>query len=376
MIYLDYASTTPCDKGVIGAMLPYFSEEFGNASSVDHVMGARARTAVEQARTHVASLVEANPEDVIFTSGSTEANNLVLRTKRPVVTSSIEHPSVLDTIRSRYPQSRSTLLPVDDNGLITEQVLRAALEDIREPALVSIMFVNNETGARQNMAQLAQIARSHNALFHSDATQGYASDTLGMASAGIEAVSISAHKIYGPKGVGALVCRSSLRRELSALLHGGGHERGLRSGTLNVPGLVGLGEAARLAKARVNKQVANVQMLRYRFIETLRQQFSGSIVVNGLDATTAAHICSVRLVGVNNRALLKSTSRDLCFSLGSACATTKNEPSHVLVALGQSKREANETIRVSFGAGLIDRDVDAAAHLIAAAANQLLQLVA
>jgi cysteine desulfurase len=375
MIYLDYAATTPVDTEVFNAMLPFFSEEFANASSVDHVLGSRARAAVERARLQVAQSVGAKPEEVIFTSGSTEANNIVLNTSLTVLTSAIEHPSILEPARARHPSQHILIIGVDANGIVSPEELSRSLEQLQSPVVVSIMAVNNETGTRQRISDLAAVAKQHGSFFHTDATQAILTERLDMSELLIDALSISGHKIYGPKGVGALVCKSGLRQHLVPLQLGGGHERGLRSGTLNVPGIVGFGEAVRLAQTMRDQRLLHLASLRKNFIETLKTLYNGHIEING-GADVSPHICSVRVVGVNNRALLRSTAAALCYSLGSACATNKAEPSHVLLALGQSKREANETIRLSFGINLTVEQVVEAATILAKSANELLRLVA
>lgn len=372
MIYLDYAATTPCAPEVVEAMLPFFTDSFANASSIDHMMGSTARKAVDDARTTIASLVGAKEEDLVFTSGSTEANNLVLwGTGRRLVLSAVEHPSVLEAVK-REPQS-ALVLPVTEVGRVRPEQLAAALGN-NEPSLVSVMHTNNETGARNDLDALATVAHEHNALFHSDLTQGLL-EPFSFRASPVDAASISAHKIYGPKGVGALIAKPALRKELRALTFGGGHERGFRSGTLNVTGIVGFGMAAKLLSARRNDIVRRITEARAAFLSALQNQFRGAVTVNG-DSTAESHILSVRLHGINNRALLTLTAQELCFALGSACATNKNQPSHVLRALGLDDRACNQTIRVSFGLNSAPAEMVRAATLMAEAANSLLNMVA
>ena len=356
-------------------MLPYFTAAYGNAASSDHSMGIEARQAVDQARQRVAELVGASPEDVIFTSGSTEANNLVLSTRLPLLTSAIEHPSILDVVRNARIGLRNQVVRVNAEGYAEPDELSMHIGKEKEPCLVSIMLVNNEIGTHNDVKLLADTAHSKGALFHTDATQALAFEDVDMRADMIDGLSVSAHKLYGPKGVGALICRPKLRRHLSPTLYGGGHERGLRSGTLNVPGIVGFGEAARLAIRDRSVRRRLIVALREAFIKHLLSSFAGASTVNGA-ATSETHICSIRLHGVNNRALLNQTSKLLCYSLGSACATMKSEPSHVLLALGQCKREANETIRISFGVGLDVQSVSSAGTAIGEAATRLLKMVA
>ncbi|HXM19202.1 MAG TPA: cysteine desulfurase family protein [Candidatus Tumulicola sp.] len=375
MIYLDYAATTPCRQEVLEAMLPYFATDFGNAASIDHAMGSRARKAVERAREQVALLVGAAPEEVIFTSGSTESNNLVLNNELPVITSAIEHPSILDPVLKSRGELPSRILPVSSEGVLGEGDLERALEEAARPLLVTIMFVNNELGTVQEIRRLGSLTHRCGSFFHSDITQAMLTQEVSMKTDDVDAVSLSAHKIYGPKGVGALVSRSGLRRIIRPRQFGGGHERGLRSGTLNVPGIVGFGEAARLVRGERDSNRSHVVGVRTAFTTALKRAFEGELVING-SVDVSPHICSIQLKGVNNRALLQATAKELCFSLGSACATNKSEPSHVLLAIGKTKAEANETIRISFGLNSQAEESTLAAVLIADKANSLLSLAA
>jgi len=352
-------------------MLPFMRERFGNAASIDHAFGAAAREAVEKARHQVATLVGARPEDVVFTSGATESNNIALSADLPLVTGTIEHPSVRDAAQGSSRGLREIRwLGVDASGTYAVPELTRLLSVLPSPALVSLMTVNNEIGSIQPVELLSQIIRSGGHFFHTDATQAAA--YLPFTFSLFDAVSISAHKIYGPKGIAALVCDTSLRRLLRPLHFGGGHERGLRSGTLNVPAIVGFGVAAasatrdRLDRARILSKLSDA------FKENLRRAYGGQLRFNA-ERTSAPHICSVRMVGVNARALLSACRASVCFSLGSACATSKSEPSYVLTELGLSEDEANETIRCSFSHELTRVDVVDAARTIALSANRLLE---
>jgi len=369
VIYLDYAATTPCSAEVVEAMLPYFSDAFANASSIDHLPGARARKAVDEARERVAALVGAAPEDVIFTSGSTEANNLALSVSSAVLTTTIEHPSIREPFaRRKNPADR--LLPVDENGRISIGDLDKILRD-RPDSLVSIIATNNETGTEQDVQAIAAVCKRYNVLFHTDATQAVGTRSLNLGRDGIDACSLSAHKIYGPKGIGALIVRSRLRRRLSPFSYGGGHERGLRSGTLNVPGIVGFGVAAALTATQHNERRRRLDVLRIKFLDALRSIIQDRVVPTVLLENASPHVLSLRLRGINNRALLRAASREVAFSLGSACATNKNEPSGILLALGLDKSQVNETIRCSFSANQTEAEVQAAAGVIAGAAQGL-----
>lgn len=376
MIYLDYAATTPCDEAVVDAMLPFLRGHFGNASSIDHEMGAFANKAVESAREQVADFLGASIRDVIFTGGSTEANNLILRgAGASIVTDALEHPSVLDTITLSLPADAFRIASVSSSGAVDISQLESSLRELGPGSILSIMATNNEIGTRNDMATMSALAHDAGALFHTDATQALTTTAIDMQRDGIDALSLSAHKIYGPKGVGALVCRPPARRNLRALQLGGGHERHLRSGTLNVPGIVGFGEACRLAKSRLKESVRHANQLRMILLEGIRRSFAGAVSVHG-GSDASPHILSLRLADVSNRALQGVLRSHLCFALGSACATNKSEPSHVLKAIGLTTREANNTIRLSFGLATRSEDAEAAATLIGEAATSLLSLVA
>jgi cysteine desulfurase len=370
MIYLDHAATTACAPEVIEAMLPFFRDAFANAASVDHLPGARARRAVDDARDAVAMLVGARAEDVIFTSGSTEANNLALSFKGTVLTTRIEHPSVLDPFSARARED-DAFIEIDSAGRVLVDDLRARLRE-KAGALVSVIATNNETGVEQDVASLAATITSGNAVLHVDATQAIGTRRIDLRKTdGLAGASISAHKIHGPKGVGALVATSSLRRAMTPVLRGGGHERGFRSGTLNVPGIVGFGVAARLAATLPAERRRSLTALRARFLDRLSQALPGRVSETIPDGSVSPHVLSIRLQGTNGRALLRAVRNDVAFSLGSACATNKSEPSHVLLALGLDKHAVAETIRISFAADQAVEEVERAAAFLAEAARSL-----
>jgi cysteine desulfurase len=370
MIYLDHAATTACAPEVVDAMLPYLREQFANASSIDHLPGVTARRAVDEARDAVALMVGARAEDVIFTSGSTEANNLAMTVACAVLTTQIEHPSILDSFGARNKEADS-FVPVDEHGIVKIELLEAQLAEIGGRSLVSIIATNNETGTEQDIKALQALARSRDALLHIDATQAVGTRQFSARGDGLAALSISAHKVHGPKGVGALVAMPAMRAKLKPLLRGGGHERGFRSGTLNVPGIVGFGVAARMTSASWATRRQRLAALRQHFIETLRR-FSGDALYETIPCALASpHILSIRLRGTNARALLGAVREDVAFSLGSACATNKAEPSHVLVALGLDKRTVAETFRISFSPDQPIEEVGAAATILANAARTL-----
>lgn len=371
MIYLDNAATTACLPEVVDAMLPFFRETYANASSIDHVAGTAARRAVEAAREEVAALLGARPEDVVFTSGSTESNNLAMSIPHRVVTSAIEHPSVLDTLKSRARKD-DVVLSVDQNGKVSFDELRRALAT-GKPTLLSVIATNNEIGTEQSVEAIADLAAEYEALMHVDATQTLLTRQIMLRSKpALDGISISAHKIYGPKGVGALIIAPRLRRLLHVTSHGGGHERGLRSGTLNVPGIVGFGVAARVAKIERSRRRVTLEALRGGFLAVLSSELGVDVTTTVPLSLSSPHILSVRIRGVNSRALLGAVRDKVAFSLGSACATNKSELSHVLLAVGYDKRAITETFRVSFAADQLLQDVTSAAAIVASAAKGLL----
>lgn len=370
MIYLDHAATTACAPEVVEAMLPYFRDTFANASSIDHAPGAAARQAVEQARESVAALVGGKPEDVIFTSGSTEANNLALSVRKRVITTPIEHPSVLDPFTARH-RADDEILEIEGSGRIIIQGLYQRLNENAD-ALVTVIATNNEIGVEQDVKGLAEATNTAGALLHFDATQAVGTQSFDMRDTpGLVGISMSAHKIRGPKGVGALVATTRLRAIMSPLQRGGGHERGFRSGTLNVPGIVGFGVAARLAAERREERRARLLVLRCRFLQILRDDLGQLVHETVSDTPISPHILSVRLKGTNARAILRATRKEVAFSLGSACATSKAEPSHVLAALGLDKRAISETLRISFSAEQSLEEIERAADILATTAKSL-----
>jgi cysteine desulfurase len=370
MIYLDNAATTPCAPEVVEAMMPFFREAFANASSTDHAPGSLARKAIERAREMVAEMVGARAEDVIFTSGSTEANNLALSVRHRVLTTPVEHPSILDPVATRN-RADDALIGVSSTGTLLLDVLLEHLKTGDVPTLVTVIATNNEIGTEQDVEALAVRANEHGALLHLDATQAIGTRSFNMRKRHIAGMSISAHKIYGPKGVGALVASHNLRKAMTPIIRGGGHERGFRSGTLNVPGIVGFGVAANLVYAKWSERRKHLGMLRFEFLETLKDQLGDAVSETIPSEQASPHVLSLRLAGTNGRALLGAVSDELAFSLGSACATNKAEPSHVLLALGVDKRSISETIRVSFSAEQSVLEVQRAAMLIASATRGL-----
>jgi cysteine desulfurase len=356
-IYLDHNATTPLDKRVLEKMIPYFSEVYGNASSIDHLHGNHAKQAVQKAREYIAkNLGCRKSNEIIFTSGATESNNLALigafrkyKDKgNHIISSAIEHPCVLDTLESlRTEGAEVTLLPVDKNGFVSTKDLEAAIRD--DTILISIMFANNEIGTIEPISEIGRIAKANNILFHTDAAQAVGHINVNAYEMNVDMLSFSAHKFYGPKGVGGLFVRTySPFVKLSPISFGGGHERGMRSGTLNVPGIVGMAEALNIATKEMNKENKADRTLTKNILAKLQQVFP-DIKLNGDQKNRLPHNLNITIPGVENKALIHILKDKLSFSTGSACTTTKVKPSHVLKALGLSDDETFQTIRLGVG---------------------------
>lgn len=375
MIYLDHHATTPCDGRVLEAMLPFFTQQFGNAASRQHAFGWAANDAVERARKQVAVLMGAGSKDVIFTSGATEANNLAIkgaakarRAERDhLVTVATEHQAVLDPMtRLEHEGWHVTVLPVDRLGLLD----LAALEQAITPrtALVSVMAANNEIGVLQPIKDAAALAHAKGAWFHTDAVQAVGKVPFDVEALDVDFASLTAHKIYGPKGVGALYVRRNKRGvKLAAEIDGGGHERGLRSGTLNVPGIVGFGQAAEIARAELSPEARRTVALRDRLLNALLAMTDGMTVNGALDARLPGNL-NVSFEGIDGEALLVGLD-DIAVSSGAAC--TAAEPSHVLVALGLSTDRALASLRFGIGRATTAVEIDAAAAKVADVVNRL-----
>jgi cysteine desulfurase len=376
VIYLDYQATTPTDPRVVEAMLPYFSERFGNPHSVEHAYGWDAEEAVERGRAEVAALIGAEPREIVFTSGATEANNLAIkgaaafhRERRPhVVTLVSEHKCVLETVRGLERRGHPvTILPIEPGGLVDLERLAAAITE--ETCLVSIMAVNNEIGVIQPLAEIGALCRERGVYFHSDAAQAVGKIPIDVQAMAIDLLSISGHKLYGPKGIGALYVRRRPRVRLEPLFDGGGQERGFRSGTLPTPLCVGLGEACRIAGAEMTAESARLRDLRDDLLARLRQALP-EVAVNGDAERRIAGNLNLRFPGIDADALVKALS-GLAVSTGSACSSTAVEPSYVLRALGLSEAEAGASIRIGFGRFTSAAEVAAAAEQIIAAVRTL-----
>jgi len=356
-IYLDHNATTPVDRRVLEKMLPYFCEVYGNASSIDHLHGHKAKLAVDEARQTIAKVLGCRKEsEIVFTSGATEANNLALigafrkfRDKgNHIISTAIEHSAVLDTLS--YLQSEGaeiTLLPVDSFGVVDLEELEKAIK--KETILISAMFANNEIGTIQPIKEIGRIAKAKGVLFHTDAAQAAGHEKINVYEMNIDLLSFSAHKFSGPKGVGGLFVRSyNPLIKLSPISFGGGHEKGMRSGTLNVPGIVGMAEALSLAnkeQTAENKRLKEAADLVYKRL----QQAFPDIKLNGHPQNRLAHNLSLTIPGVEAKALIHKLKNKLSFSAGSACSTVKVEPSHVLKAISLSDEETFQTIRLGLG---------------------------
>jgi len=376
-IYLDNHATTPVDPRVLAAMRPWWEENFANPHSVEHAMGRAAEEAVEEARRHVAALIGADPREIVFTSGATESNNIAIKGaarfaaaqgdgRRRILTPVTEHKCVLESVRDLAAEGfEPVFLPVGADGLLAPETLRAALAEA--PALlVSVMAVNNEIGVVQDISTLAGIAKEAGALFHTDAAQAAGRVPLDVGALPVDLLSLSGHKIYGPKGVGALYVRRRPRVRLAPLFSGGGQERGLRSGTLATPLLVGLGEAARIAATEGMLDNGRIASQRDRFLAALSAAVPG-IRVNAATAPRVAGNANITFPGGVSAQRMLALLPDLSVSTGSACSSAAVEPSYVLRAIGLSEAEAGATLRIGIGRFTSPADVDRAAAMLAEA---------
>jgi cysteine desulfurase len=364
-VYLDFHATTPVDPRVLEAMLPYFSEQFGNPASKQHAYGWEAQKAVDAARAAIAAAIGASPSEIVFTSGASESNNLaikgIVRARRDrgdhIITAATEHKSVLDSCRCLEKEGcRVTTLGVDAQGFIDLDELRAAITD--RTIVISIMAANNEIGVLQPLADIGAIAQARDVVFHSDAAQAAGKVPLDVQSAGVDLLSLTGHKCYGPKGAGALyVRRRKPRLELQCQIDGGGHENGFRSGTLNVPGIVGLGKALDLCRAEMPVEAARLSGMRDRLYQGLIRNLDG-VRLNGPSADRRLpHNLHVSFDDVEGEALLMALG-DLAVSTGSACSSGSQAPSHVLQAIGAVGDRASASIRFGLGRPTTDADID------------------
>ncbi|RZT09422.1 cysteine desulfurase [Duganella sp. CF402] len=377
-IYMDYSATTPIDPRVADAMIPYLREQFGNPASRSHMYGWTAEKAVEEARANVAALVNADPREIIWTSGATESNNLAIKgaaqfykTKgKHIITVKTEHKAVLDTVRELERQGfEATYLEPQDNGLITIEQLTAAIRP--DTILISVMLVNNEIGVIQPIDEIGALCRSKGIIFHCDAAQATGKVVIDLQKTKVDLMTFTAHKTYGPKGVGALyVCRKP-RVRIEAQMHGGGHERGLRSGTLPTHQIVGMGEAFRLAKVEMDTEIARIKALRDRLAKGLQE--IEETYINGDMEHRVPHNLNVSFNYVEGESLIMAV-KDLAVSSGSACTSASLEPSYVLRALGRSDELAHSSIRFTIGRFTTEADIDFAIELMKSKVGKLREL--
>jgi cysteine desulfurase len=370
-IYLDYHATTPMDPRVLDAMLPYFTAHFGNAASRNHSFGWEAEKAVEQARKQIADLIGANSKEIIFTSGATESNNLAIKgvaemyaeKGNHIITVATEHKAVLDTCKKLEKQGfRVTYLTLAPDGLVTLDQIREAITD--KTILVSIMYANNEIGVIQPIAAIGKLLKEKGILFHTDAVQAVGKIPVNVIADNVDLMSITAHKMYGPKGVGALyVRRKSPRVQITAQMDGGGHERGMRSGTMNVPGIVGFGKAAELCRLEMAEESKRLSHLRDKLKNKLEKELD-EVYINGSFEHRLPHNLNMSFQYVEGESLLMGIN-DIAVSSGSACTSATLEPSYVLKALGLGDDLAHSSIRFGLGRFTTEEEIDyTAAKLI------------
>src|SRR6202049_2532402 len=379
-IYMDYHDTTPVDPLVFDAMRPYFMETFGNAASRNHSFGWQAEEAVEKSRKQIADLIGATPTEIVFTSGATESNNLALKgvaemyaeKGNHIITAATEHKAVLDTCKRLEKHGiRVTYLPVQANGLVDLDMLKEAITD--KTILVSIMYANNEIGVLQNMTEIGKIAKAKGVLVHSDATQAVGKVPVNVIKDNIDLMSMSGHKIYGPKGVGALyVRRKNPRVQITAQMDGGGHERGMRSGTLNVPGIVGLGEAAALCNREMPEESKRLSHLRDKLRNTFETELD-EVYVNGTMEHRVPNNLNISFAYVEGESLLMGIN-DIAVSSGSACTSATLEPSYVLKALGTGHDLAHSSLRFGLGRFTPESEVDYVGDRVVETALRLREL--
>jgi cysteine desulfurase len=363
-IYLDHNATTPMDPRVLEAMIPYFTENFGNAASRNHSFGWQAEEAVDYAREQIAQLIGADPKEIIFTSGATEGDNLAIKgvyemyasKGNHIITATTEHKAVLDTCKHLEKLGAEvTYLEVQPDGLIDLKELEAAMRPTT--ILVAIMYANNEIGVIQPVKEISAIAKKHGALFFTDAVQSVGKIPVDVNADGIDLMAFTAHKMYGPKGVGALyVRRKNPRVKVTAQVDGGGHERGMRSGTLNVPGIVGFGKACELARTEMEADTARISKLRDKLENALKQ--IDESYVNGNPAHRLPHVSNISFKYVEGEGLMMGFNKDIALSSGSACTSASLEPSYVLKALGLGDDLAHSSLRFGLGRYTTEEQID------------------
>ena len=367
-IYMDYSATNPCDERVVDAMIPWLREHFGNPASRSHAWGWEAEEAVEKARVDVASLIGADPREIVWTSGATESNNLAIKGAaqfykgkgKHLITVKTEHKAVLDTMRELERQGfEVTYLDVEENGLLDLDKFRAAIRP--DTILASVMFVNNEIGVIQDVVALGNLCREKGVIFHVDAAQATGKLEIDMASLPIDLMSLASHKTYGPKGIGALYVRRKPRVRLEAQMHGGGHERGMRSGTLPTHQIVGMGEAFRIARVEMKEDIAKAAALQKRLLDGLKDV--EQVFINGDLERRVPHNLNISFNYVEGESLIMGI-KGLAVSSGSACTSASLEPSYVLRALGRSDELAHSSLRMTIGRFTTEEEIDYAISTI------------
>ena len=379
-IYLDHNATTPCDPRVVDAMLPYFTNSFGNAASRNHSFGWQAEEAVDYAREQVAKLIGADPKEIIFTSGATEADNLAIKgvfemyasNGNHIITCNIEHKAVLDTCKHIEKEGGEvTYLKVKENGLVDLAELEAAIKPTT--ILIALMYANNEIGTIMPMKEISAIAKKHNVLVFSDATQAVGKIPVDVNKDGIDLMAFSAHKMYGPKGIGALyVRRKNPRVKVTAQIDGGGHERGMRSGTLNVPGIVGFGKACEICLNEMEAETKRVSALRDKLqTELLKLEES---YLNGDKEHKLPHVTNISFKYVEGEGLMMGFNKNIAVSSGSACTSASLEPSYVLKALGLGDDLAHSSLRFGLGRFTTEEQIDYTIEQVSNTVNKLREM--
>ncbi len=377
-IYLDYSATTPVDPRVAQKMIPFLTEQFGNPASRSHAFGWEAEKAVEEAREHVAALLNADPKEIIWTSGATEGNNLAIKGAanfykgkgKHIVTMKTEHKAVLDTVRELERQGfEATYLDPEQDGLLDLEKFEAALRP--DTVLVSVMMVNNEIGVIQPIAEVGEICRSKGIIFHCDAVQAAGKIPIDLQKLKVDLLTVTAHKVYGPKGIGALYVRRKPRVRIEPQIHGGGHERGLRSGTLPTHQIVGMGEAFRIAKPEMGPESERIRSLRDRLLAGFKDM--EEVYVNGDMERRIPGNLNVSFNFVEGESLIMGI-KDVAVSSGSACTSASLEPSYVLRALGRSDELAHSSIRFTIGRFTTEEEIDYAVRLLRSKIGKLREL--
>lgn len=377
MIYLDHNSTTPVDKRVLDAMLPYFTEVYGNAASIDHDLGHDANNAVNGARNQIARLIGAKDEEIIFTSGATESDNIALfgvaekyaNSGNHIITSKTEHKAILDSCHKLESKGfEITYLDVDSSGRVSVESVRDAITS--KTILVSIMYANNEIGTIAPVRDIGALTRERGIVFHTDATQAVGHVPINVDEYNIDLMSMSAHKMYGPKGVGGLFVRRRVPRvRVAPVIYGGGHEKGIRSGTLNVPGIVGFGQAAEIARSAMHDEKVRYIAFSHLFLDIIQSRI-GEVLINGSVTDRLPNNLNISVPGIESKSLVVQL-KDVAISTGSACTSASVEPSHVITALGYGAERAHSAIRIGWGRFTTTDEVERAAGIISDAIQRV-----